>query len=191
MADNNQSSFFESWDGKDRRHESEILIRFLTKLDNHLSEESQYRQDFGERIVAIESNLSAVSSSMKKMTEVLERLTVIEERDRVRNKSFEEIRHDISKVEHDINTNKEEVEKKINEVDRKVNKWVYLGMGAIGAFSLIWTILGSNISEKLSGMEKTFDEVKLHLKLDQPTGWPPSSPSQNNTNSTPLQIKPN
>lgn len=167
----------EFWDGSDRRGVSISSIeKILDKFDAHFKEEANYRREFGERFVSIESDLSSVSSSMKKLADVLERLTVIEERDRMHNKSLGEINSNLVDLKKHVEEDSKEMAKKVEAVDAKVNKWIYTASGITTTLVIVWSLLGGVVASKLSDTDKVIEAVKIHLATDLPAGWPTTAP---------------
>lgn len=166
-----------SYNGQDRRSVSMSSIeKILDKFDAHFKEEANYRREFGERFVAIESDLSSVSSSMKKLADVLERLTVIEERDRMHNKSLSEINQNLIDLKKHVEDDNKDVLKKVAVVDAKVNKWIYTASGITTTLVIVWSLLGGVVASKLSDTDKVIEAVKIHMATDIPTGWPSNAP---------------
>lgn len=162
-------------DTERRSYDKDIALLF-DKLDEHFKEESSFRQEFSVRVSGIEQHIESMDTYIQRVTEILERVTIIEERDKNHNRLIEDIGAILKAIEKQVQTNKDEAEKKIGEVDKKVDKWVYTITGAVAVITLIASIFGSTVNDKIKVSEELADKTKLHLEIDKPAGWPPIVP---------------
>jgi predicted HAD superfamily Cof-like phosphohydrolase len=161
----------------ERRAEDRVTneLRDLhSKIDAHLVEEMKYHRTIGERLISVETNLSAMTDYVKKVTEILERITIIEERDKSHNQVISQISTLLDSVTKQIQLNRETSTAEVNRVDRKVDKWVYTFSGGFAVAAIIGSIFSTSLEAKLNDTMVVIDKLKIHLEVDKPTGWPPS-----------------
>ncbi len=197
MQENNSSP----WGGNERRgaQGAPTLQDLMVRLDNHYRDEARSMMEFTTRVSSIESDMKIVSESMRKMSDVLERLALAEERDKSRHEQITQIKHnheelaakvdrirDYSSETHSVMDNMPGTEE-FYALKDVVNKWIYIGTGVGLCFALIGAVLGSYLNSKLLEFDGTIGQMKTHMAVDVPSGWPQQSLPQ----SLPPQQGPN